>query len=167
MYGRAIEDGLWGGWLVFFPVDGGRVIATARESTQSSFADLSYWASGLTHVYLEGALERALDLEPEVQLARELDELERIEASAESRAAILEREATALEQQASAARAESRLVEAVRERTEERFLEEVAGSAAAEADAHEQAASKARSEAHAADRALRARQRSRSSPKKK
>src|SRR5690606_39119818 len=68
VYGRVLEDGRWGGWLVFFPAGGGRVAATDRETSQSGFADLAYWASGLTHAYLEGALERALALQPEAEL---------------------------------------------------------------------------------------------------
>jgi hypothetical protein len=146
VYGQVQEDGMWGGWLVFFPVPGGRVIATDRETTQSSLANLSYWASGLTHLYLHGALERALELQPEAQLARELDQLERLEASAEARA-------ETLESAASAARAESRLAEVARERTEERLLGAIAETADEEAEALEQAARQARSEAAAADRA--------------
>jgi hypothetical protein len=150
VYGRAQADGRWGGWLVFFPVAGGRVIATDRETTQSAFADLSYWASGLTHTYLEGALERALALQPEAQLARDLLELERIEAVASSRA-------EALAEAAAAAEAAARLAEAARERTEERLLETVADRAEDEAKAHELAAEAARGEAKVAEGELRAR----------
>jgi hypothetical protein len=150
VYGRAQEDGRWGAWLVFFPVLGGQVIATDRETTQSTFPDLSYWASGLTHAYLEGALERALALQPEAQLARDLLELERLEALASSRA-------EALDAAAVAAEADARLAEAARERTEERLLETVADSAADEATAHELAADAARAEAQAAEEELRAR----------
>jgi hypothetical protein len=35
-------------------------VRTARETTQPNRTDLLYWASGLTAVYLEGALTRAL-----------------------------------------------------------------------------------------------------------
>jgi hypothetical protein len=157
VYGRAQADGRWGAWLVFFPVAGGRVIATDRETTQSTFPDLSYWASGLTHAYLEGALERALALQPEAQLARDLLELERLEALASSRA-------EALEEAASAAEADARLAEAARERTEERLLETVADSAAVEATTHELAAEAARAEAEAAEEELRARKGTPSSP---
>jgi hypothetical protein len=157
VYGRAQEDGMWGGWLVFFPVGGGRVIATDRETTQSRFPDLSYWASGLTHGYLEGALERALALQPEAQLAGDLLELERIEATASARA-------EALDAAAVAARADARLAEAARERTEERLLETVADRAEDEAKAHELAATTARAEAQVAKRALHARDATPSSP---
>jgi hypothetical protein len=147
VYGRPRSDGRWEGWLVFFPVAGGRVIATDRETTQSSRADLEYWASGLTDVYLEGALERALALQPEAQLAKELAELERLEATAEARAETLELEAAA-------ARAEARAAEAASARTEERLLETIADTADAEAEAHEKAAAAARGAARAAEQAL-------------
>lgn len=67
------EDGRWGAWIVFVPTAGGRSISTDRETTQSNLADLIYWASGLTPVYLQGALRRALALQAEAQLARRLD----------------------------------------------------------------------------------------------
>jgi hypothetical protein len=150
---------MWDGWLVFFPVGGGRVIATDRETTQPSLAALTYWASGLTPVYLEGALVRALSLQPELQLARELDELERLETTAAARAVTLE---TAAE----LARAESRLAGVARERTEDRFLGAVAATSEAEAAAHEQAAAAARKTAKAAEKAQRSRTRTKSSKKK-
>src|SRR5215203_5019760 len=90
VYGQAMEDGMWGGWIVFFPVGGGRVIATDRETTQSNLDQLAYWASGLTHTYLHGALDRALTLQPEATLSRELDRLERLESAAATRAVTLE-----------------------------------------------------------------------------
>ena len=61
---RRDEDGLWEGWLEFVPSDGSAVIRSARETTQPNLADLKYWASGLTAVYLEGALERTLTPPP-------------------------------------------------------------------------------------------------------
>jgi hypothetical protein len=54
-------DGLWQGWIEFFPLDGGDPIRSGRETTQPNLADAEYWATGLTHVYLEGALRRALN----------------------------------------------------------------------------------------------------------
>jgi hypothetical protein len=57
--GRQRGDGLWEGWIEFVPDDGGPVIRTQRETTQPNLADLAYWATGLTPVYLEGALKRA------------------------------------------------------------------------------------------------------------
>ena len=160
VYGAAQDDGMWGGWLVFFPVGNGPVISTDRETTQSSLADLGYWASGLTHLYLHGALERALALQPDAQLAAELERLERIEASAESRA-------ETLEAAASVARAESRLAEAAREKTEDRLLGAIADTAKADAKAHERAAAASRAEAKAAATARRARKPGGSSRKKR
>jgi hypothetical protein len=57
--GRERSDARWEGWLEFVPDDGTEVLRTPRETTQPNLADLRYWASGLTPVYLEGALERA------------------------------------------------------------------------------------------------------------
>lgn len=59
--GRVANDGLWEGWLEFLPVKGGRTpVRSGRETEQPNRADLLYWAEGLTQVYLEGALNRAL-----------------------------------------------------------------------------------------------------------
>jgi hypothetical protein len=57
---RAADDGRWEGWVEFSDLDTGEVIRSARETTQPSRADTMYWATGLTRVYLEGALIRAL-----------------------------------------------------------------------------------------------------------
>jgi hypothetical protein len=159
VYGEQLDNGRWAGWLVFVPVGGGRLIATEHETTQATLADLAYWGSGLTEVYLQGALDRALALQPEAELARELERLEKLEASAETRA-------DALESAAAAARIESRVAEAARERTEERLLETIADTAQIEAEAHEEAAAVSRSTAHAAERALR-KQKPRKPPAKK
>jgi hypothetical protein len=147
VYGEQLDNGRWAGWLVFVPIGGGRLIATERETTQSTLAELTRWGAGLSEVYLQGALERALALQPEAELARELERIEAIEASAEMRADTLERAAAA-------ARAESRVAEAARERTEERLLETMAANAEVEAEAHEKAAAVSRSTARAAKRAL-------------
>jgi hypothetical protein len=160
VYGGAIEDGRWGGWIVFFPVGGGRVISTDRETTQSSMADLSYWASGLTHAYIEGALERALSLEPEAQIVHDLERLERIETEAELRA-------NTLSAAAEVARAESKIAAATRDVVEEELLETVAAGAALDAKVHEAAAAAARETAQAAGRALRERKPRASARKKK
>ena len=58
-FGDRQADGTWDGWLVFFPIAGGPAIASDRETTQSTFAALTRWSTGLTPVYLEGALDRA------------------------------------------------------------------------------------------------------------
>jgi hypothetical protein len=58
--GRERHDGLWEGWLEFENIATGAVIRTVRETTQPNLTDLKYWATGLTPVYLEGALARVL-----------------------------------------------------------------------------------------------------------
>lgn len=74
--------GLWEAWLVFFSVRTGTALATDRETTQSTREHVLYWATGLGETYLVGALERALDRRPEVQLARRVARAERQEAYA-------------------------------------------------------------------------------------
>jgi hypothetical protein len=59
--GSEMEDGRWQGWVEFLPPKGGRVLLSPRETIQPNRTDLTYWASRLTPVYLEGALVRALD----------------------------------------------------------------------------------------------------------
>jgi hypothetical protein len=56
-----LTDGLWQGWIEFVPLDGGDAVRSPRETTQADRGDTVYWASGLTAVYLEGALDRALN----------------------------------------------------------------------------------------------------------
>jgi hypothetical protein len=59
--GREVTGGLWEGWLEFVPVrDGIATLDSGRETTQPNRMNLEYWAQGLTKVYLEGALARAL-----------------------------------------------------------------------------------------------------------
>lgn len=64
--GREREDGLWEGWLEFVPNDASAVLRSQRETTQPNLADLEYWATGLTPIYLQGALERTLTPPPAV-----------------------------------------------------------------------------------------------------
>ncbi len=65
---RAVGDdmpgGGWQGWLEFVPLAGGPPVHTSRETTQPNQVDTEYWATGLTPVYLEGALKRALTRPP-------------------------------------------------------------------------------------------------------
>ena len=74
-----MPDGLWHGWLEFEPVDGCNVPAlqSPRETTQPNRTDAVYWATGLTAVYLEGALERAIRAatEPESVTAADWDDV--------------------------------------------------------------------------------------------
>ena len=59
--GRVDENGLWEGWIEFVPDRAGaEAMRTQRETEQPNRDDLMYWAQGLTHVYLEDALVRAL-----------------------------------------------------------------------------------------------------------
>lgn len=80
--------GLWEGWLVFFSLRTRAALATDRETTQSTREHVLYWATGLGETYLQGALERALDRRPEVQLARRVARAERQEAYALAEAEI-------------------------------------------------------------------------------
>ncbi|HXD16689.1 MAG TPA: hypothetical protein VN654_06715 [Vicinamibacterales bacterium] len=58
--GRSAPDHLWEGWIEFVPADGvGDVLVSPIESRQPERQHLAYWATGLTPVYLEGALHRA------------------------------------------------------------------------------------------------------------
>lgn len=58
--GRERDDRIWEGWLEFVPDDGSMVLRSQRETTQPNQTALEYWASGLTPIYLKGALERTL-----------------------------------------------------------------------------------------------------------
>jgi hypothetical protein len=72
-----MEDGRWEGWIEFTNADTGAVVRSGRETTQPSRDDVMYWATGLTRVYLEGALDRALAperrIEPPVELEPAFD----------------------------------------------------------------------------------------------
>ena len=57
--GGPAANGGWHGWLEFTDRDTGETSRTPRETTQPNRTDTLYWATGLTAVYLEGALERA------------------------------------------------------------------------------------------------------------
>ena len=59
--GGETDHGHWQGWLEFVPLEGGEVIRSGRETTQPNRTDTEYWATGLTPVFLEGALDRALN----------------------------------------------------------------------------------------------------------
>jgi hypothetical protein len=58
--GAAMADGMWEGWIEFIPAVGGAAVRTPRETTQPNHGAAVYWATGLTAVYLQGALGRAL-----------------------------------------------------------------------------------------------------------
>ena len=109
--------GGWGGYLVFVPLNGGRVVATDRETTQSSFDALDHWTTTLSWVYLEGALKRALEHRPEVQLSRRVADIEYVESAARGEAEALERAAEAARAEAEAARLEREAAERLLVRT--------------------------------------------------
>jgi hypothetical protein len=58
--GAEADGGLWEGWVEFTSATDGHVIRSARETTQPNRTDAVYWATGLTPVFLEGSLRRAL-----------------------------------------------------------------------------------------------------------
>jgi hypothetical protein len=62
--GAQNPTGLWEAWIEFVPLNGTQTIRSPRETTQPNRRDAEYWATGLTAVYLEGALTRALDGTP-------------------------------------------------------------------------------------------------------
>src|SRR5262245_14805762 len=74
--------GLWEAWLVFFSLETGAAFATDRETAQSTRAHSIHWPTGLGETYLVGALERALTLTPEAELARRGARAEQREAYA-------------------------------------------------------------------------------------
>jgi hypothetical protein len=57
--GSEMSGGTWQGWLEFVDAAGGETLRSGRETTQPNRTDTVYWATGLTPVYLEGALARA------------------------------------------------------------------------------------------------------------
>jgi hypothetical protein len=59
VWAQGRTDGTWIGWIAFVPLGGGAVHVTPPETSQSSLADVTYWASGLQASFLEGAFQRA------------------------------------------------------------------------------------------------------------
>ena len=57
---RQMDDGRWRGWLEF-SYQGADWRSTDVETVQPNRRDVEYWVTGLTRVYLQGALVRALD----------------------------------------------------------------------------------------------------------
>jgi hypothetical protein len=59
--GAQMAPNMWEAWIEFLPADEkGPALRSGRETTQPNKTDTAYWATGLTQVYLEGALKRAL-----------------------------------------------------------------------------------------------------------
>jgi ATP-dependent Clp protease ATP-binding subunit ClpX len=59
-YADRMTGGRWEAWLVFFPLTPGPPVASDRETTQHGQEAVGRWAEGVTSVYLQGALRRAL-----------------------------------------------------------------------------------------------------------
>jgi len=59
LYGDERADGTWVGWIEFEDTATGVTLRTGRETTQSSWEQLAYWASGLEPSYFDGAFARA------------------------------------------------------------------------------------------------------------
>jgi hypothetical protein len=58
VWGQGRTDGTWVGWLAFVAAGCELVRVTPRETSQSSLADVRYWASGLQPSFVEGAFQR-------------------------------------------------------------------------------------------------------------
>jgi hypothetical protein len=82
--GDVADDGLWEGWLEFTRAGDDVVVRTGRETEQPKREDVVYWAQGLTEVYLEGALARALSPEP-VAVEPAVDEVVRVPSAPKPR----------------------------------------------------------------------------------
>jgi hypothetical protein len=69
---RPDDIGRWEAWLEFESTSGGPTLRSPRETIQPNRTDVAYWAGGLTRVYLDGALERAMTelLRPSAQPPR-------------------------------------------------------------------------------------------------
>jgi hypothetical protein len=162
-YGDPQPDGMWDGWLIFFPLDRGIAIAPpGPDTTQSTLAALGAWAAALSHVYLEGAVARALGLaERPPVIARLMDaeyealaDAERLETAAEVERAAAEMDddaATTAQIDAERLRLERLATESALAATEEE-------AAIVEATVHEQAARDARAVAADAKRRRRSSQ---------
>jgi len=137
--------GRWDGWFVFFPLHGGRALATDRETTQSSLSAVAYWATGISTTYLEGALERARALLPEARLARRAEQAGREEELARA-------EAAAYGEAAAEARLEALEAKQRHREAEELLMAERSESARSAAELHERAAAAARAEVREAER---------------
>ena len=160
LYGELQADGSWGGWIVFFPLDRSPAVATDRETTQRTFESLAVWAAGLTPVYLEGALVRALDLAAAPLILATLDAAEYAaleDAEMLETAAEIERATATVDEAAAAgARADAERIRTERLVAESALAAADEAEATVEADLHERVAGQAR--AVAADAARRGRE---------
>ena len=67
--GAPMKGSTWEAWIEFVPIGGGEPLRSGRETTQPNRTDAEYWATGLSQVYLEGALRRALETPPTILVA--------------------------------------------------------------------------------------------------
>jgi hypothetical protein len=157
-YANPRSDSRWDGWLVFVPLAGGQAIATDRETTQATRADVALWAAGLGPVYLDGALERALALADESAILARLDaaEYEALEDAEqlETAAAVERAEAEVDEAIAQAARKDAARIHQDRLQIEGVLATAEKVAATRDIEVLEEAAGRAR--ARAADAARRA-----------
>lgn len=100
----AQRDEVWEAWIVFEPESGGEPLPSDRETTQPNIEAVEYWASGLSPVYLDGALRRAQALTPEAQRERIARAAAREEAAASAEAEAHERRARELREVAERAK---------------------------------------------------------------
>jgi len=171
IYGDLQADGDWAGWVVFFPVLGGVAIAPpSPETRQRTLAALEAWAMGLTTVYLEGALARALRIADQSPIVAQLADAEYQALNDAARlesAARLERTAAKVDE-AAAEVARGEAEELRRERLDTESALAAIDEQAAEADAtmHEEAAREARAAASSAKRRRRSAQATAKSPRR-
>jgi len=83
----------WEGWLAFAPAwaNGAADIITGIETRQRDRLSLERWASGLTGVYAEGALARAVDRHTETPAVELLEALQEIVDALDRRLPHIER----------------------------------------------------------------------------
>jgi hypothetical protein len=148
-YGNPRADGRWDGWLVFFPRAGGLAVAPPDpETTQSTLDALAIWAAGLTPVYLEGALARALSAAERPGVISDLADAEDEalqDAERLHNAAKRERvEATLDEAAADAARGDADVLRRERRAVERELATQEESAARLEAEVHESASRGAR-----------------------
>ena len=148
-FGDRQADGTWDGWLVFFPVSGGRAIASDQETTQATLDALAVWASSVTPVYLEGALARALRIDQQPSI---IDQLNAAEYEALLDADQLETAAQIDHAAADAARADAERLRRERLATESALAANEEAAANLDVEVHEAAARESRAVAAAAGR---------------
>ena len=140
-FGDRQTNGRWDGWLVFFPVSGGRAIASDQETTQSTLDALAVWASSVTLVYLEGALARALRIDQQPSI---IDQLNAAEYEALLDADQLETAAQIDHAAADAARIDAERLRRERLATESAIAVSEEAAANLDADVYEAAAQESR-----------------------